>query len=214
LSGKKVDTPRRDRFYYEKKAVSDGYSVVAGIDEAGRGPLAGPVVAAAVVVRDTGFVEKIDDSKKLSAGKREKAYLDILKRCDVGIGMSDVEEIDRGNILNATLSAMKRAVEELETRPDYLLIDGRMELDLPQRKICLIGGEMLSLSIACASIIAKVFRDRIMMDEDKRYPQYGFAKHKGYGTRNHIEAIREHGLSRFHRKTFGPFGGRGAFKAR
>lgn len=214
MSGRKADVPTRDRFYYEKKAAGDGYRVVAGIDEAGRGPLAGPVVAAAVVVKDTDFVEKIDDSKKLSPGKREKAYLDILKRCDVGIGMSGVEEIDRLNILNATLMAMKRAVEELETRPDYLLIDGRMELDLPQRKICLVRGEELSLSIACASIIAKVFRDRIMMDEDKRHPQYGFGKHKGYGTSSHIEAIREHGLSRLHRKTFGPFGGRGAFKAR
>ena len=206
MSRKKADTT--DRLYHEKKASSNGYGIVAGIDEAGRGPLAGPVVAAAVVMRDTDFTERIDDSKKLTSRMREKAYLDILKRCDVGIGVSGVEEIDRVNILNATLSAMKKAVGELEKQPDYLLIDGRMEVRLPQERTYLIRGEELSLSIACASIIAKVFRDKIMMDEDKKYPAYGFGKHKGYGTRDHMEAIRKHGMSSIHRKTFGPFGGK------
>jgi ribonuclease HII len=210
LSRKKANT--RDRLYHEKQAVAGGYTMVAGIDEAGRGPLAGPVVAAAVIIKDTEFVERIDDSKVLTPRMREKAYLDILKRCDVGIGVSGVDEIDRVNILNATLSAMRKAVEELEQRPDYLLIDGRMEIKLPQERTYLVRGEEESLSIACASIIAKVFRDRLMMEEDRRYPSYGFAKHKGYGTSYHIEAIRINGLSRIHRKTFGPFGGKGGIK--
>lgn len=197
-----------DRFFHEGEALRKGHSAVAGIDEAGRGPLAGPVVAAAVVIRDRSFEEKIDDSKKLTPGKREKAYIDILKRCDVGVGVSGVDEIDRLNIFNATLSAMKKAVEDLDSDPDYLLIDGRMAVDLPQERTYLIRGEQKSVSIACASIIAKVFRDRIMMDEDKKYPAYGFARHKGYGTREHISAIKEYGLSAIHRKTFGPFGSR------
>ena len=180
--------------------------MVAGIDEAGRGPLAGPVVAAAVIVRDTGFVERIDDSKKLTAKKRERAYIDIINRCDVGIGLADVSEIDHMNILNATLMAMKRAVSELKTEPDYLLIDGRMNIPIPQKRTYLISGESKSVSIAAASIIAKVFRDKIMMEEDRKYPRYGFCRHKGYGTREHIAAIRELGFSPIHRRTFGPFG--------
>ncbi len=194
------------RYFYEARAVSSGYKVIAGIDEAGRGPLAGPVVASAVVIHDTSFTEKIDDSKKLSAKRREKAFIDILRRCDVGVGIASVAEIDKFNILNATMKAMERAVEELSVTPDYLLIDGNIKLQLPQERTCLISGESKSLSIASASIIAKVFRDRLMLDIDKEYPDYGFRKHKGYGTREHIEAIKKHGLSEVHRKTFGPFG--------
>ncbi len=194
------------KLFYETKAAKTGYSVVAGIDEAGRGPLAGPVVAAAVVVRNAGFVERIDDSKKLTEKRRERAYIDIIKRCDVGVGLADVSEIDHMNILNATLMAMKRAVSELKTAPDYLLIDGKMDIPIPQKRTYLISGESKSVSIACASIIAKVFRDRLMLEEDLKYPRYGFCRHKGYGTREHIAAIRELGFSPIHRRTFGPFG--------
>ncbi len=201
------------QLFYEKKAAKDGYRVVAGIDEAGRGPLAGPVVAAAVIVRDTGFVERIDDSKKLTAKKRERAYIDIINRCDVGIGLADVSEIDHMNILNATLMAMKRAVSELKTEPDYLLIDGRMNIPIPQKRTYLISGESKSVSIAAASIIAKVFRDKLMLEEDRKYPRYGFCRHKGYGTREHIAAIRELGFSPIHRRTFGPFGKKRAVNA-
>jgi ribonuclease HII len=129
-----------------------------------------------------------------------------LSKCDVGIGSADVGEVDQLNIYNATLLAMKRAVEDLKTPPDYLLIDGRMDVTAYQPRTFLVKGESKSLSIACASIIAKVYRDRIMLEEDARYPEYGFRKHKGYGTREHINAIRRYGLSPIHRSTFGPFG--------
>ncbi|MDP8298915.1 MAG: ribonuclease HII [Candidatus Tantalella remota] len=195
-----------DTFRYERKAVASGFMKVAGIDEAGRGPLAGPVVASAVIVRDNDFAERIDDSKKLTERMRERAFFEILQKCDVGIGMASVEEIDDLNILNATLLAMKKAVAELEEEPDHLLIDGRMNVLVPQSRTYIIRGDSLSVSIACASIIAKVFRDRMMMEEDRKYPDYGFARHKGYGTQQHISAIREHGLCPIHRKTFGPFG--------
>jgi len=197
---------KQNTFVHEQKAAESGYKTVAGIDEAGRGPLAGPVVAAAVVVRRADFEERIDDSKKLSAGMREKAFIDIFKRCDVGIGSADVEEIDRVNILNATILAMTRAANELENKPDYLLIDGKIDVPFSARRTCLIRGESLSVSIACASIIAKVFRDRIMLEMDEKYPEYGFRKHKGYGTREHMDAIRKYGLCGIHRNSFGPFG--------
>ncbi|MBU0682941.1 MAG: ribonuclease HII [Candidatus Omnitrophica bacterium] len=208
----KLPNKEQDTFFYEKKAFSAGYKRVAGIDEAGRGPLAGPVVAGAVRVCDGSFTERIDDSKKLSVRQREKAFVDILKRCDVGIGCVDVEEVDRVNIYNATLLAMRKAIDDLNDEPDYLLIDGKMNIDIHQPRTCLIGGESLSVSIACASIIAKVYRDRLMIELDLEYPQYGFKKHKGYGTREHIEAIRKHGLCSVHRKTFGPFGSRRKIK--
>jgi len=195
-----------DVLYYEKKASESGFGRVAGIDEAGRGPLAGPVVAAAVVLSGTDFTERIDDSKKLTARMRERAFLEILDRCEVGIGSASVEDIDRINIYNATLLAMERAVSELDEKPDHLLIDGRMDVRLPQSRTYLTHGEARSMSIACASIIAKVFRDRLMLEEDRRYPDYGFRRHKGYGTREHLKAIEKHGLCRIHRRTFGPFG--------
>ena len=195
-------------FRYERKALESGYRTVAGVDEAGRGCLAGPVAAAAVVVCDTEFQERIDDSKKLTAKRRERAYIDILKRCHVGIGIATHEDIDRINILNATLLAMQRAVRDLEKEPDYLLIDGKMEVPTEQDRTYLTSGESKSLSIACASIIAKVFRDRLMMEEDKKYPGYGFKKHKGYGTSEHMQAIGEYGFCPIHRRTFGPFGGK------
>ncbi len=205
---KKNQKSKKDTLFYEKKAARSGYGTVAGIDEAGRGPLAGPVVAAAVTVRNTDFTERIDDSKKLTERMRERAFLDILNRCDVGIGAASVGDIDRLNIHNATLLAMKRAIKELDEEPDYLLIDGRMDVPVPQPRTCLVNGESLSISIACASIVAKVFRDRLMIDEDRKYSRYGFRKHKGYGTREHMDAIRRYGLCPIHRRTFGPFGNR------
>ncbi|MCK4852575.1 MAG: ribonuclease HII, partial [Candidatus Omnitrophica bacterium] len=135
-------------------------------------------------------------------------YVDILKRCDVGIGIVGVSEIDRFNILRATLTAMKQAVYELKETPDYLLVDGKMDIPVPQERTYLISGESKSVSIACASIMAKVFRDRLMMKQDRVYPHYGFCRHKGYGTPEHIEAIKEYGFSPIHRRTFGPFGGK------
>lgn len=187
-------------------ALEKGFGAVAGVDEAGRGPLAGPVSAGAVIVRDPAFETRVDDSKKLSERQREKALVEIMRRCDVGIGIASVEEIDRLNIYNATLLAMKRAVMELTKEPDVLLIDGTMDIQLSKEKVFLIRGESKSLSIACASIAAKVFRDRLMLELDKEYPQYGFSKHKGYGTSQHIEAIKRHGLCPIHRRSFGPFG--------
>ncbi|MCK5450311.1 MAG: ribonuclease HII [Candidatus Omnitrophica bacterium] len=203
---KKTKQNNTDTFFYEKKFADAGYDTIAGIDEAGRGPLAGPVVAGAVIVVDADFDERIDDSKKLTERMRERAFIEILNKCIVGIGSVSVEEVDRLNIFNATLLAMKKAVEDLDRKPNYLLIDGRMNVHLAQPRTCLIRGESKSLSIACASIAAKVFRDRVMIDEDKRYPAYGFKQHKGYGTKKHMEAIRIHGLSPIHRTTFGPFG--------
>ncbi|MBF0494566.1 MAG: ribonuclease HII [Candidatus Omnitrophica bacterium] len=194
----------RDRLSYENDAAANGKKRVAGIDEAGRGPLAGPVVAACVVIRDADFTEKIDDSKKLSPRQRERSYIDIIKRCDVGIGSASVEEIDSNNIYNATLMAMARAVNDLADRPDHLLIDGNMKWRGEQTYLSLVSGESKSLSIACASIIAKVYRDRLMMELDEAYPVYGFAKHKGYGTKAHVEALRLFGFSLVHRRTFVP----------
>ncbi|MFH1846753.1 MAG: ribonuclease HII [Candidatus Omnitrophota bacterium] len=205
---RKRQTDIIDTFYYEKTVSKKGYKTIAGIDEAGRGPLAGPVVAAAVVLQNRDFTERIDDSKKLTERMRERAFVDIFKRCDVGVGIISPEEIDRFNIYNATLMAMKKAVDELIVVPDYLLIDGRMDVHVPQERTYLVKGESLSTSIACASIVAKVFRDRLMLEEDKKYPIYGFKRHKGYGTRVHMEAISKHGMSDIHRKTFGPFGGK------
>ena len=207
MSRKKTESITIDKLIYEKMALKKGATRVAGIDEAGRGPLAGPVVAAAVVILDASFSERVDDSKKLTSRMREKAYIDILNRCDIGVGLVGPGLIDKFNIFRATLMAMKMALEELDRRPDYLLIDGKMQIDVPEPRMCLINGEAKSLSIAAASIVAKVTRDRIMIGEDKKFPAYGFAKHKGYGTRMHMEAIRENGFSPIHRKTFGPFGG-------
>jgi ribonuclease HII len=195
-----------DVFFHENKAHESGYKVVAGIDEAGRGPLAGPVVAGAVIVLDNNFTERIDDSKKLTAKMRERAFIDILNHCDTGVGVVSENEIDDMNIFRATLLAMKRALEELNERPDYLLIDGKMDVQVPQPRTCLVRGESLSTSIACASIVAKVFRDKLMLEEDKKYPNYGFKKHKGYGTKEHMDNIRKYGLSPIHRMSFGPFG--------
>ena len=190
--------------YYERKLKRQGKRYIAGLDEAGRGPLAGPVVASAVVLRDLRFKNRIADSKALSRSGRERAYEEILEKAYIGIGVVGEKEIDRINILQATLRAMEMAVRDLSVKPDYLLIDGITCPVIPHPKLAIIDGESHSISIACASIIAKVTRDLIMSYYDARYPRYGFARHKGYGTKAHFEAIRRYGPSPIHRFTFSP----------
>lgn len=187
----------------EKRIRRRGFEIIAGIDESGRGPLAGPVVAGAVVLPLKGNWEGIDDSKKLTALQREKAYSLILgKALGVGVGIVEVEEIDRLNILQASLKAMRLAVESLPFRPDFLLIDGLHSIDLPFLQETIIKGDERCLSIAAASIIAKVTRDRLMMFYHDRYPAYNFARNKGYGTQEHLRAIRQNGCSPIHRQSF------------
>lgn len=188
---------------YEDLCFAKGYFKVAGIDEAGRGPLAGPVVAAAVILDRNILIPGINDSKKLSEKKREYLYSEIMdKAVSVGLGIVDESIIDEINIRNATHLAMKKAFEKLSIKPDFLLIDAETLNDviIPQKAI--IKGDSLSISIAAASIIAKVERDRIIKSYESIYPGYGFAKHKGYGTKQHIESIKKFGLLPVHRRTF------------
>lgn len=189
---------------HEKRLSRLGYKFIAGIDEAGRGPLAGPVVAGAVILKDFDFKERIDDSKKLTAKLREKAYHEILRKAVVGIGVVDEKTIDRINIYQATIKAMKLAIKSLEVPPDYVIVDGRIKLPSKCPVKCIIRGDSLSLSIAAASIVAKVSRDRLMVEYDKTFPQYGFARHKGYPTKMHKAALLAHNASPIHRRTFGP----------
>ncbi len=174
------------------------------MDEAGRGPLAGPVVASAVIVRDFSFVSRIDDSKKLSALQRERAFEEIHAKCEVALAVVDHERIDEVNILKATLQAMREAVMKLGILPGCLLVDGPHVPEVFCTRFPVIDGDAKSFSIACASIIAKVTRDRMMQAYDLEYPGYGFGAHKGYGTKSHIAAIREKGPCKIHRKTFEP----------
>ena len=188
---------------FERSAGRRGYYIIAGIDEAGRGPLAGPVVAAAVVLPQGYEHPEINDSKKLSAKKRERLYAVIQKDAiSIGVGLSEVSVIDSINILRATLLAMKEAVCGLSAQPDYLLIDGRngIELDIPQEAI--VRGDSLSISIAAASIIAKVSRDRLMDMYHRQFPGYNFLHNKGYGTREHRKAIVKDGRCKIHRRSF------------
>jgi ribonuclease HII len=188
---------------FEQRLKRQGYSFVAGIDEAGRGPLAGPVLAAAVVLPECFDLPGLDDSKKLSANARETLFPLIRQQAlAVGIGLASPAEIDRYNILQATLRAMVRAVGRLETSPDYLLVDGITPVPLPLPQQTLKKGDGRSLSIAAASVVAKVVRDRLMIHYDRRYPGYGFAGHKGYGSAAHLQAIAELGPSPIHRVSF------------
>lgn len=189
---------------HERALNNSGYRKIAGVDEAGRGPLAGPVVAGAVILQRTKFNVRIDDSKKLSAAQRNKAFIEIVKGAVVGIGIVDENTIDRINIYQATKKAMQIAIANLTIPPDYIIVDGRMKISTRCPLKCIIGGDSKSLSIAAASIIAKVTRDRIMTEYDGIYPQYGFARHKGYGTKRHMAAIKLHGPSPIHRKSFRP----------
>jgi ribonuclease HII len=192
-----------DQWAFEKRAREQGFSIIAGIDEAGRGPLAGPVVSAAVILPDSFSVPGITDSKKLTPKKRDKFYQELYDRAvSIGVGIVEPDEIDRINILQAALLSMKLAADELTPQPDFLLIDGKFTIpsDLPQQAV--IKGDSLSISIGAASIIAKVTRDRIMEKYHKEYPQYGFAGHKGYPTKAHKEAVKKFGPCPIHRRSF------------
>ena len=189
-------------FRYEEELWRSGYSLIAGMDEVGRGPLAGPVTVACCIMDPKAIVEGVNDSKKLTEKKRERLFPELIEHA-VGYSVISIdnEEIDRLNILNATKQAMKRCVYSLFPVPDMLLVDAvDDDFGVPHRSI--IHGDALSYSIAAASVIAKVTRDRMMVEYDRLYPGYGFAKHKGYGTKDHIEAIKKLGPCPIHRKTF------------
>ena len=188
----------------EENAINAGYKLECGIDEAGRGPLAGPVYAAAVILPSGLEIEGLNDSKKISEKKREQLF-DVIceKAVDYSIGIATEQEIDEINILNATFLAMHRAVEGLKTKPDYALIDGNQYPRIPfVTEETVVKGDAKSMSIAAASILAKVSRDRFMLEIAKEYPQYQFEKHKGYGTKLHYEMLKEFGPSPIHRMTF------------
>ena len=191
-----------DRYYYERTAAEHGFTVVCGIDEAGRGPLAGPVFAAAVILPQSVVIDGLDDSKKLSEKKRDMLFEEIKARAVYAVASASESEIDEINILNATFLAMRRAFDALPQRPQAAFVDGNRLPGLPVPSKAIIKGDSLSASIAAASIMAKVSRDRYMLELDKKYPEYCFAKHKGYGTKLHYEKIREYGISEVHRRTF------------
>jgi ribonuclease HII len=189
---------------FEREYRSQGFRFIAGIDEAGRGPLAGPVVAGAVILPENFYLPGLNDSKKLTEAKREDYYRIINEEAlSVGVGIIGAEEIDEINILQASKKAMLDAVAQLEIEPDFLLIDA-VRLDTPYPYEALIKGDARSISIAAASIIAKVTRDRLMKELSIQYPQYGFQANMGYGTAEHLYALREHGVTEHHRKTFAP----------
>ena len=190
-------------YEYENKRYAEGYTAVCGCDEAGRGPLLGPVVAAAVILPPDTVIEGLDDSKKLTEKKREKLF-DIIKETAIAYAIAEAspEEIDEINILNASMLAMRRAVEALPTKADFALIDGNHSrgFDIPTEAV--VKGDSKSYSIAAASILAKVTRDRGCIELDKQYPEYNIAKHKGYPTKEHMDAVRQYGPSPIHRRTF------------
>ncbi len=191
---------------HEHRLIAIGYRQIAGIDEAGRGPLAGPVVAAACILPDEYLLAHLNDSKQLSSEQRDELFAQIISdsRIVYGIGIISVERIEQINILRATFEAMQESVASLSHKPDYLLIDGNQlpVFNIPKEGI--VRGDAVSISIAAASIIAKVTRDRIMVEEAARWPQYGFEQHKGYGTPQHLDAIRRFGPCPLHRMTFEP----------
>ena len=188
---------------YEKEAYAEGTKFIAGIDEAGRGPLAGPVVAAAVILPENIFINGLNDSKKLSEKQREELYAIITEKAIAyDVGIVDEKIIDELNILNATKMAMEVAVESLKVKPDLLLIDAVKLDNLKMQQKSIIKGDALSISIAAASVIAKVTRDRLIDQMDTTYPDYGFKKHKGYGTKEHIDAIKKFGICPIHRISY------------
>lgn len=189
---------------YENKYLTSGCTFIAGVDEAGRGPLAGPVSVAAVIMPlgQDDIIEGVNDSKKLSEKKREMLYEKITQKAIAySVVFIDEKTIDKVNILNATKMGMIKAIENLKTKPDVVLIDA-VKLDINVQTESIIKGDALSYSIACASILAKVSRDRLMLELDKTYPQYNFKKHKGYGTKEHIKNLKEFGPCKIHRQTF------------
>ena len=196
-----------ERFFelteYERKLSADGYRVIAGVDEAGRGPLAGPVVAACVVFNADGPFPKADDSKKLSEKAREKLYDEILSLClSYGVGIVDNDTIDKVNILEATHMAMLEAVRKCEIKPEIVMVDHLRIKNYEGEQLPITHGDALSVSIGAASVIAKVTRDRMLKEYALKYPEYGFEKHKGYGTKAHYEAIEKYGILPIHRKSF------------
>lgn len=193
-----------DLLKFERELYDEGIEYIAGVDEVGRGPLIGPVVASAVILPKNYVLEGLTDSKKLSEKKRNEFYK-IIKRdaIAIGIGVMDENVIDEVNIYEATKLAMKEAISKLKVKPEHILIDAMpLDLDIPTTSI--IKGDAKSLSIAAASVIAKVTRDSMMYELDKKYPMYGFASHKGYPTKMHVEALKEYGLIEGYRKTFSP----------
>ena len=191
-------------YEFEKAAVNSGFSCICGVDEAGRGPLAGPVCAAAVILPAGAAIEGLDDSKKLTEKKRERLY-DIIKQTAVAysVAYGTLEEIETVNILEATYLAMNRAIEGLSVKPDFALIDGNRVprgIKIPCETI--VKGDSKSMSVAAASVLAKVTRDRLMLEYDKKYPEYNFKKHKGYGTKEHTKLIKQYGPCEIHRLSF------------
>lgn len=192
-----------DWLLYENEAKSKGYNIICGVDEAGRGPLAGPVFAAAVILPEGHIIEGVNDSKKLSEKKRDALYDKIIDECVCyAVGIATEKEIDEINILQATFLAMKRAVDDLEIKPELALVDGNRVPPLDMDVETIVKGDGKSASIAAASIIAKVSRDRYMLELAKQYPQYEFERHKGYPTKLHYEKIKEYGISDVHRISF------------
>lgn len=194
---------QNDMLFYENEKYKEGLSFIAGVDEAGRGPLAGPVVAAAVIFEKGVIIPEVNDSKKLTAKKREQLFdVIISKALSYKIEFVDEKTIDEINILNASMTAMKNAINGLSVKPDFALIDGNCDrfIDVPHS--CIVKGDSLSMSIAAASILAKVARDRYMLKMDEKYPEYNFKSHKGYGTKEHVEKIKKLGVLPIHRKSF------------
>ncbi|WP_449076683.1 ribonuclease HII [Ruminococcus sp.] len=192
-----------DWLEFEKEALAKGYKSVCGVDEAGRGPLAGPVCAAAVILPEGVIIDGVNDSKKLSEKKRESLF-DVIREqaLSYSIAYATVDEIEEINILNATMLAMRRAIDGLDIKADYAMIDGNKIPPIDIDAECIVKGDAKSMSIACASILAKVSRDRLLYKYAEEYPMYGFDKHKGYGTKVHREAILKYGPCPYHRKSF------------
>lgn len=192
-----------DMYFYEKEALNEGYNLICGVDEAGRGPLAGPVFAAAVILDNKVIIEGLNDSKKLSEKKRNY-FFDVIKDKAIcySVALASEAEIDNINILNATMLAMKRAIDGLYIKPDIALIDGNKAPELSIKSKTIIKGDALSASIAAASILAKVSRDNYMRQMAEIYPEYSFEKHKGYGTKLHIELLKKYSPCKIHRKSF------------
>ncbi|RAK23352.1 RNase HII [Anoxybacillus vitaminiphilus] len=205
---KELEAAQKARFEqmsrYERELYEQNVQYIAGVDEVGRGPIAGPVVAAAVILPKHVYLPGLNDSKKLSESKREELYTQIMNcAVSIGIGVVSAAEIDQLNIYQATKKAMVQAVQQLTPQPDYLLIDA-MELPVSFPQLSIVKGDANSISIAASSIIAKVTRDRFMKELGNQYPEYGFEKHMGYGTKEHLEAIQKYGIISEHRKSFAP----------
>ena len=200
----KIDLKNIDPYKYENELKNKGIKLIAGVDEVGRGPLVGPVVTACVILPDNFNLEGLTDSKKLTEKKRDFYYDEIMKQAvSIGVGIVSNEEIDKINIYEATKVAMKQAVDNCNIKPEHVLIDAmKLDLDIPSTSI--IKGDLLSISISAASVIAKVTRDRMMYELDEKYPMYDFKSNKGYPTKKHMEAIKEYGIIPEHRKSYGP----------